>query len=1067
MDNSSGNANAVSSFNRKRPVRQKNKSRTDNKSAESCQRCGLQHSKGQCRAANSDCRTCGRKEDTSVKLYQVNGDPANVKGRFEVRVNTSILSIFVIQTKDSGFTPLLGRDWLDILFPGWRNRLVNPIENSAPVQKVTRPESDTGILGEIKENFPNIVNTDDKNPIREFEAHIHMKEGVTPIFFKSRNIPLSSKPKVVRALDRLCEDDVMESVRHSDWASPIVPVPKGEDEVRICADFKVTINKHIEKEHYPLPQIDELLAKVGSGKKFCIVDCMGAFQQILVNEASRKYLTVNTIKGLFRFKRLCFGVSVAPSIFQNIMDQILAGIEGVVCYLDDLLIYGDNDEHVKKILWEVLGRMNHYNVKINVAKCKFFVDTLKFLGHIISAEGIKPNPEKLTALMDAPQPKNLKQLQAFLGLVNYYGKFIRDLASELRPLYDLLKQENQDEVGQLLWREEHTRCFDRCKKLLSSEDILCHFDPNWEIVVAADASPDGLGAVMSHICPDGVERPVFFASRTLTDTERNYSQLDKEAAALIFALKKFYKFLYGHHFTLYTDHRPLISIFDLKKNNDMILSPRMQRWQVTMSIFDCELKYRPGKDQGNCDGLSRLPIDSPEPWLDEEINLKSLHSTDGPINYEIVRAATRSDRELMKLKELICDGWPENPQNLPDNMKEYWKFRSSLSVDDDCIYYGFRIVIPRKLQKKVLYILHETHTGIVKMKLMARSLIWWRGIDKKIENFVQECEGCMLTARNNPQKTIAWKPSTTPFERVHTDFLHFSGKTVILLVDSYSRWVEAKVMTNTSAGAVNDFLSEIFMRMGTPRELVSDNGPPFGSNEFIDFCKSKNIKVLKSPPYHPQSNGICERAVQTVKNSLKREMISGHFNPSQLQKKLNDYMTHHNHAPTTTAKMSPAEMVFNFAPNNPTNTLNPHFKSVPKLKDNLTKKKDNAKSDIPKAKFKVGDRILYRINGQDFVKWTPGQVIKVLSSVRYIVAVWNTHKQAHVDQLKFDKKGKPFHSYPVIFQGRDEEENDQTESDSESWESVESEEIEEIFVTPTIPRRSKRNRRPPRRLTYD
>ncbi|GAB0088390.1 hypothetical protein DMENIID0001_027950 [Sergentomyia squamirostris] len=589
MDNSSGNANAVSSFNRKRPVRQKNKSRTDNKSAESCQRCGLQHSKGQCRAANSDCRTCGRKghwsamcrskppqggaqhylqlhqtapsssfhfsnpmffeirvdniyvnfevdtgavctvmgydyvkshfpnkslEDTSVKLYQVNGDPANVKGRFEVRVNTYILSIFVIQTKDSRFTPLLGRDWLDILFPGWRNRLVNPIENSAPVQKVTRPESDTGILGEIKENFPNIVNTDDKNPIREFEAHIHMKEGVTPIFFKSRNIPLSSKPKVVRALDRLCEDDVMESVRHSDWASPIVPVPKGEDEVRICADFKVTINKHIEKEHYPLPQIDELLAKVGSGKKFCIVDCMGAFQQILVNEASRKYLTVNTIKGLFRFKRLCFGVSVAPSIFQNIMDQILAGIEGVVCYLDDLLIYGDNDEHVKKILWEVLGRMNHYNVKINVAKCKFFVDTLKFLGHIISAEGIKPNPEKLTALMDAPQPKNLKQLQAFLGLVNYYGKFIRDLASGLRPLYDLLKQENQDEVGQLLWREEHTRCFDRCKKLLSSEDILCHFDPNWEIVVAADASPDGLGAVMSHICPDGVERPVFFASRT-------------------------------------------------------------------------------------------------------------------------------------------------------------------------------------------------------------------------------------------------------------------------------------------------------------------------------------------------------------------------------------------------------------------------------------------------------------------------------------------------------------------------------------------------------------------------
>ncbi|GAB0092892.1 uncharacterized protein DMENIID0001_079420 [Sergentomyia squamirostris] len=1002
-------------------------------------------------------------EKTDVKLSQASGDPAIVEGCFRIRVSTGhSLPIYVIRTTGK-LTPLLGRDWLDVIFPGWRDRVLQ--RNI----KLMTSDDQSGLLSEIKKYFPRICDDTDKSPIEGFEAEIHLKDDAIPIFFKSRETPLSVKDKVGKKLEQECAEDLMEPVRHSKWASPIVVVPKGSDgiEIRICGDFSVTINKHIETEHYPLPQIEELLAMIAGAGSFCSVDMKSAFQQIKVSESSREFLTINTPKGLFRYKRLPFGVSSAPSIFQSIMDQILVGISGVACYLDDLLIFGPNDEEVKKTLWEVFKRLNDYNVKINLKKCQFFKREIKFLGHIISSDGVRPNPEKLRALENAPQPKDLKQLQAFLGLMNYYGKFIHDLADKLRPLYDLLMEENRD--GDILkWEAKHTQCFEMCKQLLTSESILTHYDPRLDIVLAVDASPDGLGAVLSHVFQDGTERPVFFASRTLTDVERNYSQLDKEAAAIIYGIKRYYKFVYGHRFVIYTDHKPLISIFDPKKNNGIILSERMQRWQAFISNFNCKIIYRPGKNQGNCDGLSRLPIQDQEECEDEFVSLKGVRIVEGPLNYEIVRAASRRDREILQLKDIIMRGWPENINQVPENIKDYWRFRASLSVEDDCVYYGVRIVIPRKLRRKALHILHDTHIGMVRMKMMARSLLWWKGLDTDIEDFASECETCCMTARRKPQKTTKWPETTYPFERIYLDFCHFAGKEILVTIDSYSKWVELKVMKNITAGEVKDNLEDIFSRMGAPKQLVSDNGPPFSSSEFIEYCKGKNIEVLKSPPYHPESNGLCERAVQTMKNALKREMIDTNFPPHLLSKKLVQILKRYNHAPSTVTQTAPAELVYNFVPKTDTNSINPHFRNFGKIKKNLSRQDDNVKQSqsemIRKNQFNVNDEIWYRCNAKDFVKWVPGTVVKVLSPVRYTIAIGNNLKQAHHDQLK-KYKGKRAYHYSVILYGVKDEDVSR-ESESDQWDTAQSSSEEDLQpVSPEL-RRSRRIRRPPRRLTY-
>jgi len=365
------------------------------------------------------------------------------------------------------------------------------------------------------------------------------------------------------------------------------------------------VNKSLKVEQHPLLRPDELFAALAGGVKFSKIDLTQAYQQMVLDKDSRMYVTINTHRGLFRYTSLPFGISSVPAIFQRTMETILLGLKHVQCYIDDILITGTNEEEHLYNLEEVLKRLSQYGIRVKQDKCAFFKETVEYLGHKISSEGLHTAPKKVEAIQAAPTPKNTQELRSFLGLLHYYRKFIPELASLVHSLNRLLQ------AGSMWrWTEECQQTFALAKKKLTSATVLAHYNPKYPLRLAADASSYGLGAVISHVFPSGVERPIAYASRTLTASERNYSQLEKEALSLVFAVQKFHQYLYGREFTLCTDHKPLTTILGPKKGIPPLAATRLQRWALQLAAHKYTIQYRSTKAHANADALSRLPLKS-------------------------------------------------------------------------------------------------------------------------------------------------------------------------------------------------------------------------------------------------------------------------------------------------------------------------------------------------------------------------------------------------------------------------------------------------------------------------
>ncbi len=308
-------------------------------------------------------------------------------------------------------------------------------------------------------------------------------------------------------------------------------IPKKDNTVRICGDYKETVNSFLEVDQYPLPKTQDLFAKLAGGKQFTKLDLTQAYQQMELEEESKQYLTINTPKGLYRYNRLPYGVASAPAIFQRTMDQVLQGLEGVVCFLDDILVTGfDTDSHLQN-LEKVLQRLDQYGLRVNKGKCAFFQDSVSYLGHCIDAQGLHPIEEKTEAIEKAPVPKNTTELRAFLSLLTYYGKFMPSLSTQIKPMTELLQKGKE-----WVWSEQCQEAFEKTKKQLTGAPVLAHYDPQLPVIMACDASPYGIGAVISHKLLDGSEQPIAYASWTLSKAEVTYAQIEKEALSIIFGV---------------------------------------------------------------------------------------------------------------------------------------------------------------------------------------------------------------------------------------------------------------------------------------------------------------------------------------------------------------------------------------------------------------------------------------------------------------------------------------------------------------------------------------------------
>ena len=921
-------------------------------------------------------------EPVTSTLSVYNQTKLELLGKISVTVNGKAgLSLLVV--KDSG-PNLIGRDWLACIKLDWKKFAVSKNAHQDYSFHVT---DDKSKLEDLLKDFDALFDDSTVGKLEGYKANIVIDKEATPKFCKARTVPYALKDKIDTELARLENNGIIRKVQFSDWASPIVPVSKPNGDVRICADFKSTINQHMQVDKYPLPTPEDLFTKLAPGKLFSKLDLSHAYNQIVLDDESQKVAVINTHKGLYSFCRLPFGAASSAAIFQRSMDSLLADVDNVVIYQDDVLVTGTDSQSHLQNLQKVFQKLSDAGLKLKKEKCSFLNDEITYLGHRINAQGIMPSSDKLDTIVQAESPNNVQQLQAYLGMINFYRKYVHNMANVLSPLYKLLKK-----GAQWTWTETEQRAFEKSKVMLVESPLLVHYDTTKPLIITSDASSYGIGSVLSHKYPDGSERPIAFASRVLNPAECNYSQLEKEGLALIYGVKKFHKYLFGRSFEIITDHKPLLGLLGENHLIPAVASARITRWALMLAAYSYHLMYRPGKKIAPADFASRFPSSKAPNQISQPDEIQLIKSDEAPIDFRKIKMWTTKDKTIMQVLKYMKFGW--NNEDVKDDVKPYFNVRDELSCEDNVLMRGLRVVIPESQRKDVMKMLHDGHPGICRMKAIARSFMWWPGIDHDLEMCVKKCEMCQNAQNSPPKATLhPWEWPGKPWYRIHIDLAGpVMGKELLIIVDAHTKCIDVIPLTTTTSRMVIESLRRTFATFGLPTVLVSDNGRQFVSEEFELFCTKNGIKHVTSSSYHPSSNGLAERGVQTVKKSLEK------IEAPTLDIKVQRFLFNYRNTPQSSTNKTPAYLMFG-------RELRSHFSLIHKsVSETVLQKQDNAKNShdfhAKDRHLNVNDHVII----ENFVgkpKWFKGQIVKIIGPLTYEVRLENGRiVKKHVDHLK-------------------------------------------------------------------
>ena len=799
----------------------------------------------------------------------------------------------------------------------------------------------------------------DQKPVQCTPVKIQLKEDAQPYSLPTaRRVPIPLEDKVKAELERMKAANIIEEITEpTDWCAPMVAVMKKSGAVRICTDLK-KLNLAVKRERYIIPTIDDILHRLKGSKVFTKLDATSGFWQIPLDPSTAKLTTFISPFGRFYYKRLPFGITSAPEIFQRTMEEILQGINNVVCFFDDILIHSSCPEEHEKHIATVLQRLEEVGLKLNKGKSEFRQKEIEFLGHHISGEGIRPSDEKVEAIRNMPEPKNITELKRILGMINFLGRFIPSLSTILRPMTALLEKDKE-----WLWGEPQKQAFSSVKAALTSTPTLTFFDLSKPTMVSSDASSYGIGGVLlqEH---NGIQRPVAYCSRTLTPAERAYAQIEKECLAAVWACEKFSRYLVGlPSFKLQTDHKPLVPLINSKDLQDTPL--RCQRLLMRMMRFNPTAVFAPGKDLVVADTLSRSPQDVTHEvndvvQLEEDVAayIDAVRQS-WPVSDEKLReiaTLTSEDRILQKAISLTSSGWPASIGEVDPTLREFYSVRSDLSVNEGLLIKGSRIVIPEKLREDILSKIHAGHLGITKCRERAAMSVWWPGISSDIAKIVRNCTFCEEKQPAQQKEPLLTTPlPERPFQQVAADLFQYEGQEYLVLVDYYSRYLEISHLPRITTNTVVGKLKNIFAHHGIPELLVTDNGRQFTSSEFKAFSQQWQFRHTTSSPYFSQSNGEAERAVREAKKILSQKdpMLA---------------LLVHRATPTAPTGVSPAELLMS----------RPLRTTLPTLPENLNPRPINkdfvAAHD---ARSKQSNKFYYdrRHGASSLPKLHPGDIV--------------------------------------------------------------------------------------------
>lgn len=830
------------------------------------------------------------------------------------------------------------------------------------------------------------------------EVSLEIDPTVQPQIQQPRRIPIALREKLRSELGRLEEDGIItKEPRHTDWVSNILLVNKSTsgESFRICLD-PIPLNKALKRPNLQFITLDEILPELGNAKVFSTMDAKKGFWQVALDEPSSLLTTFWTPFGRYRWTRLPFGISSAPEIFQTKLRAVVQDLDGVECLADDLLVFGRGEtleeamvDH-EKCLDKLLSRLEQNNVKLNRSKMRLCQQSVKFFGNVLSNQGLRADESKVAVIKNYPPPTDRKALHRFIGMVNYLSRFIPNLSSDLFNLRKLISEKVPWRWGPI---EQHD--FEAVKAKVADTRTLKYYDMTQPLWIECDASCFGLGVAVFQ-----ADQVIGYASRTLTPTERNYAQIEKELLAVLFACVKFDQLLIGNaEIIVKTDHKPLINVF----SKPLLKAPkRLQHMLLNLQRYNIQLQYVTGRDNVVADAISRAPDpagDDPAEFRKlsiyrvmgetENIDLSGFLSiSDTQIN-EIIDH-TASDTALQTIVHYVRQGWPEKVDRVAASVRPFFKFRHEIAVQNGLVFRNDRIVIPAALQRQLIDKLHISHSGMESTLRLARSNVFWPGMTDQIRNRIQECSVCAKFApsqQHPPMKSHAIP--VYPFQLVSMDifFQEYQEKQCkfLITVDHYSDFFELDIVKDLTPRSVVEACKRNFARHGTPQLVVTDNGSNFVNAEMGTFAKEWGFRHSTSAPYHQQANGKAEAAVKISKNLIRKAREAGLDLWYVLQ--------HWRNIPNSIGS-SPASRLFSRGircgiPMPVANLLPRVVEDVPiSIRNNRMKAKQNYdKKSRSQSQFESGTPVYVQLRPDTSKLWVPGVVDKQLSDRSYLINV--------------------------------------------------------------------------------